>query len=284
MENSKGILALLAIGLVLSIGLVFLLQQIGPTLVAGDLADPSTDPREDRSGCVVGPVPQGFPFDPFYEKYCDAGGIPIISSGDVSDLALQQAYYIASNMLAPVPDMRAHLVSRGVYFAVIGMDEDLADLPEYSHLGGGNREPWARGLSATPDNPITSVAEENLLCMPRDYYYGESIAVHEIALMMAQMGDGADFDSLVEQFNTLYLSAVQEGLWRDTFAISSIEAYWAEGVQSYFNANLESDPADGIHNHVNTRQELAEYDPHLYDFIAGFFNGYEWTPTCPQME
>jgi hypothetical protein len=281
MVSSKTIFILVAVVLVFSIGLVILLQAIGPAQVTEDRADREVQASEDRSGCEVGPVPQTAPFDPFYEKYCDAGGIPIISSGEVSDLALQQAYYIVTNMLSPVPDMRTHLVAHGAYFSVIGIDENLTDLPEYRNLEGWPAAQMVRGLSGPPDNPLTSAAEENLLCLPGDVYYGESIAVREFALTMAGMAVAAEYEALVEEFNGLYLSAVQEGLWHDTNAVSSIEDYWAEGVQSYFNTNLEADPPDGIHNHVNSREELAEYDQPLHDFIARFFSDYDWTPTCP---
>jgi alpha-glucosidase len=281
MDNSKAILTILASVLVISVLLVIILQAIGPTVLIGDQVDLSADPRENRSECVVGPVPEDFPFDPFYEKYCDAGGIPIISSINVSDLALQQAYYIVTNMLSPIADMRLHLVVHGAYFSVIGIDEDLTDLPEYRNLSFAGQ--MVRGLPGSPDNPITSTAEENLLCLPGDGNYGESIAVREFALTMAGMAIAADYGALIEEFEGLYQSAAREGLWYETSAISSIDAYWAEGVQSYFSANMESDPPDGAHNHVNTREELAEYDPHLYNFIAGFFNDYEWTPACPEV-
>jgi len=284
MDNPKGIVILLAVVLVFSIGLVLLLQQIGPSLVAGDLADPASNPREDRSGCEVGPLPEWLPYDPFYEKYCDAGGIPIISSGNVSDLALQQAYYIVTNMLAPIPDVRLTLVANGAYFGVIGQDEQLTDIPEYSHMDGAYWNRRARGLGGSSESPITTTAEENLLCLTWDHWYGESIAVHEFAHTISLMGLGAEFDLLYEQFNGLYLSALQEGLWSNTYAGSDIGEYWAEGVQSYFNTNLEADPVDGVHNHVNTREELAEFDPHLYDFIAAFFSDYVWTPACPELE
>jgi hypothetical protein len=280
MENPKVILAILAVVLLISILLVLILQGLGPAIVVGDQADPTTDSREVRSGCVVGPVPEGFPFDPFYEKYCDAGGIPIISSGNVSDLALQQAYYIITNMLASIPEVRGELVANGAYFGVIGAHERTTSLPEYAHMNSAYWDQRARGLGGSMENPITTTAEENLLCFPGDRWFGESIAVHEFAHTISLMGMGADFEPLLEEFTGLYESAIQQGLWRNTYAISDIGEYWAEGVQSYFNTNLESDSPDGVHNHVDTREELAEYDPALYAFIARFFNDYQWTPTC----
>ena len=47
--------------------------------------------------------------------------------------------------------------------------------------------------------------------------------------------------------------------------------YFAEGVQSWFNVNREANPPDGINNHVNTREELKQYDIELYNLIAVVF-------------
>ena len=241
----------------------------------------SAQADEDRSGCLVSSVPNEFGFDPFYEKFCDADGIPIISSGEVDDLALKQAYYLITNMLAPIPEVRQELISNGAYFGIIGKSEMQTTLPEYSHMDSQYWDRRARGLGGSRDMPITSAAEENLLCLPWDRYRGESIAVHEFAHTIALLGFGDNFDSLLEEFSDLYESAIQKGLWINTYAGSDIQEYWAEGVQSYFNSNLEAEPTDGVHNHVNTREELAKYDPRLHEFISRVFNGYRWTADCP---
>ena len=50
----------------------------------------------------------------------------------------------------------------------------------------------------------------------------------------------------------------------------------AEGVQSYFNVEAYANPPDGIHNHVNTREKLQDYDPGLYNLIASFFQMWKY--------
>ena len=45
----------------------------------------------------------------------------------------------------------------------------------------------------------------------------------------------------------------------------------AEGVQSFFNSNAYSDPPNGIHNNISTREALKSYDPELHAFIEEFF-------------
>ena len=239
---------------------------------------------EDRSGCVVTAVPEELSVDIFYEKYCDADGIPIISSASVNDLALQQAYYIIQNMLHPIPEVREELVEVGVYFGIIGKDENQTTLPEYAHMDSEYWDQRSRGLGAGGDMRITSAAEENLLCLRSDRYYGESIAVHEFAHTISLLGFGEDFEDLFAEFTNIYEAAIEPGLWENTYAGSDIQEYWAEGVQDYFSTNLQSALPDGVHNKVNTREELAEYDPALFEFIADIFNDYEWTPTCPERE
>jgi hypothetical protein len=78
------------------------------------------------------------------------------------------------------------------------------------------------------------------------------------------------FDAKLKE---LYEKAMKKGLWRSTLAAASPVDYWAEGVQSWFDANRQSPTGepDGAHNHVNTRKELEEYDPELAALIAEVF-------------
>jgi hypothetical protein len=219
-------------------------------------------------------------FDPFYEKYCDADGIPVVSSGEVDDMALQQAYYIITNMLAPIPEVREELVKLDAYFAIMGEHQFQTTLPEYSHMDSDYWDQRARGLGGSRWDPVTSGAEENLLCLHNDRYYGESIAVHEFAHTIHLAGLVRTVPRFNADLRRLYRAAMDEGLWADTYAGTNYKEYWAEGVQSYFGTNLQSARPDGVHNHVNTRAELESYDPALFEFIDGVF-GFEWTPTCP---
>ena len=74
--------------------------------------------------------------------------------------------------------------------------------------------------------------------------------------------------------------ALAAGKWGKTYAATNVEEYWAEGVQSWFNANQYSNPPNGIHNHVSNRDALREYDPGLADIIVQVFRD-DWTYICP---
>ena len=51
-------------------------------------------------------------------------------------------------------------------------------------------------------------------------------------------------------------------------AASQLGEFWAEGVQDWYNSNLQSIPANGVHNSINTRAELKTASPQLHDILA----------------
>ena len=53
--------------------------------------------------------------------------------------------------------------------------------------------------------------------------------------------------------------------------MSTAQEYFAEGVQSWFNVNAYANPANGVHNHVATRDVLRTYDVELYGLIKEVF-------------
>lgn len=236
-------------------------------------------PVAGHQGCILSSPPSNLDLDAFYSKYCDAGGIPIVASASVPDAALGHAWNIIMNLLAARPDLHAALAEQGQYFGVLGADEVTTDMPEYRHLKDDPVTDWdtrARGLGGMP---FSSGAEENLLCYRSDPYLGESIALHEFAHTI-----DAGLDLVDPQFDKYlaltFAEAMKKGLWKNTYAATNQDEYWAEGVQGYFNTNLSASPADGIHNEINTRQELAEYDPGLFALINYVFRGFEWSPDC----
>jgi peptidyl-prolyl cis-trans isomerase A (cyclophilin A) len=112
---------------------------------------------------------------------------------------------------------------------------------------------------------VVSCAEENVLCYPNDPYSTENILIHEFAHAIhgtAGQALGADFD---KRLRAAYENAKETGLFKDTYAGSNASEYWAEAVQDWFDDNRQN---DSLHNHVNTRAELKEYDPQLAELVA----------------
>ncbi len=218
---------------------------------------------------------------PFYEKHVSANGFPVIGSGQVSDAALLEAAHLIDHMLAGREDVRIALIQSRTRFVVMAPHEFTTEIPEHSDLEP--KDYWdrrARGLGATPARPAVSCGEENLLGLRGDPYHQESILVHEFAHAIHDMGLKRIDETFDERLRAIYDQAMHEGLWKAKYASTNHHEYWAEGVQSYFGTNRQN---DHDHNHVDTREELQEYDPRLFAIIDDVFRGNSWQYTKPTL-
>ncbi len=219
--------------------------------------------------------PSELDLDPFYKKYVDAGGFPVISSYLVPDEALLKARRQILAMTAGLPQnvvdtMQAHGVRLGIMAARY---EGTTDIPEHSFLKNDtiNWDVRARGLGGTPRLPLTTASEENILCYQIDKYHAEDILIHEFAHTIHLVGLVLNYPGFNDRLRELLDDARSKGLWKDTYAETNIEEYWAEGVQTWFNVNATVPEPDGLHNHIGTREQLMDYDPGLYELLMEFF-------------
>jgi alpha-glucosidase len=97
----------------------------------------------------------------------------------------------------------------------------------------------------------------------------ENILIHEFAHCIHQYGLRTVEPKFDAQLRACYARAMDQGLWKDTYAATNPGEYWAEGVQSYFDCNAP--PNRGVHNDINTREKLARYDPELFALIDTVF-------------
>jgi hypothetical protein len=233
---------------------------------------------------VVLPVPDSLGVSPFYKKYVDAMGIPVVSSEKVPDDALVVARDIINTMLAARPDLRNAMIARKWRTGVIAEVEMTMDIPEYARLkrpGAPSGEAVnqldrdyhanrSRGLGGNP----TTGAEENLLGYPRTRYWGEHIFVHEFA--HAIMGGGIrDVDPAMHaEIRAAYDSAMAAGKYvhpdgRKHYATTNAGEYWAEGTQWWFFSNYGECFVGNIK--VETPDEFKAYDPKLYELLSRVF-------------
>lgn len=249
--------------------------------------DSSVADASASSSCEVAVTtpPAALGLDPFYVKYLDADGVPIVGSNKVSEAAVRQACRITRKMLGFRKDVRDQMKVHRARISVMARTEVTTDIPEHSDLNqafpGTDWNKRARGLGGTVARPATSCAEENLLCDASDPYVGENILVHELAHGMVNLGVVFADKTFQSRLDDAFAKAIAAGKWKDTYAASNVEEYFAEGVQSYFDTNIEAVPANGIHNEIDTRAELLAYDPALHALIAEVFGPDVWTPTCP---
>jgi hypothetical protein len=247
--------------------------------VAGDTAAP------EPCDVPIVPPPAELGLDAFYTKYLDAEGVPVVSSPKASDVAVRAACRITRAMIAFRADVRSQMVAHHARVSVMARSEVTTDIPEHADLytafPGTDWNVRARGLGGTVDRPATSCAEENVMCDPTDRYRGENIVVHEFAHGIANLGAAFADKTFMTRLRAAYRDAELAGKWKNTYAGSNADEYFAEGVQSYFETNIEAIPSNGIHNEINTRAELETYDPALFKLVAEVFGPARWTPTCP---
>ena len=130
----------------------------------------------------------------FYSKVIEFNSFLHASLAEVSDAALYEAALTTTKLTVGRPDLAAALINKGVHVTVIGKDENLTDVPEYSILGPG--WDWVQRVGPTSSMPVSSCAGENLFCMPMsvEVYYGENICIHETA--HALQGSGGNLPTM----------------------------------------------------------------------------------------
>jgi hypothetical protein len=233
-------------------------------------------------------------FNPFYKKYADAYGIPVLASEKVPDAALLVARDNINYMLQKRPDIRAAMIKLGARLMILGQAEQQTDLPEYANWkkptiddkrltpgerdnynkpGGiasmGDKEYWnkrARGMGGIQ----TSCAEENLLGYPGTRYFGENIMMHEFSHNIMSAMRTADPD-LYKEIQAAYQVAKDKGMYKGQYAINTVAEYWAEGTQWWFWSNIEYFDGD---TRIQTPDEFKAYDPTLYAIMEKVYAGH----------
>jgi hypothetical protein len=231
--------------------------------------------------------PAALGLDPFYKKYADAHGIPIVSSEKVPDQALLMARDIVQFMLSERPDLRRELIRKKWKVAIMAETELTYDIPEhrkyrllpkidderltpqqrenYNKPGGvgtmTGEQYWngrGRGFGGEPDGEnTTSCAEENLLGYPGTRYFGQSLLVHEFShgiMRGAIYTVDQEYRKAVED---AYAAAKKQGLRTAVgYYGNNLNEYWAGGNEAYTYSN------------GNTREWLLENDPRLYELVS----------------
>ncbi len=223
-------------------------------------------PDEAKVTEVPKELRESLKLDPFYQKYASAKGIPVLSSEKVSDKAILEAVYLINQMLADRDDVRQALIKGKMRFVVMAPTEMTTDVPEQRNMTP--KDYWdkrARGLGGR----VTSCGEENLLNLRGDRYNRENILIHEFSHAIHQISMRTVDPKFDAKLRAAYQNAKDKGIWKDTYAETNHNEYWAEGVQAYFDC--AAPPAKGVHNDINTREKLQKADPDLYDLIDGVF-------------
>jgi hypothetical protein len=249
-------------------------------------AAPVAVPTDSYAARLIGAPPASLKLDGFYRRYVDAAGLPIVSSNVVPDAALLTARDIAVAMLAERPDIRRAMIARGFRVAIMGVTEGTVDLPEQrdwkkpsrddprlticerklydTRIGRLSDAEYWNGRARGMGGDLTSAATENLLGTPGTRYYGENIFVHEFSHGIMEGVRTAD-PALYARIERAYAAAMARGLWKGEYAAVTVEEYWAEGTQTWFNSNRLA-VVDG-HRILND-PDLAAYDVALFNVLS----------------
>ena len=247
-------------------------------------ATTSTTVPLPTNDCVVGP-------DATVESYtqgCTVLDIELLAGEDVDPSALVQMSDRIYNMLVLRPDLQTAINAAGIDGRVIGAIERITDLPEFEDLfdlyPGTFWDRRGRSFPGTELVPYVAGAEESLLCFENDFYAGEDPFIRDFALTIRRFGmTGVDLQTSA-RIEQAYGTAIAKGLWVNTLAEIDSDNYWQEGVQSFFDVNLEEPedrPPNSSHNHVDTRDELRTYDTTLWEIAVSVFGDTDWRPSCP---
>ena len=250
--------------------------QPRPNEALRELAKQNADADADECGSPTVTVPPTeLGLDPHYEKYTDVCGIAVVASGQVRDRALLAARPVIIDVTAHMPGLRSELSKQGLRIAIIGVSEHRNEIPEHS-----GRDKSSRGTGATMANPVSSVGEENVLCLPSDTKKGlDDILVHELAHAVMNVGlPGLDAE-LHARIEKAYRAAMHQGLWKGTYSATNSHEYWAEGTQTWFEVN-HPDEIAGFNLSMTTREALASYDPELSRLLAEVYSAEPEIRSC----
>lgn len=240
-----------------------------------NLTETNTGLQPDSVMYIITTPPCSLQLDPFYKQYVNVNGIAIVCSRKVPKIAVYKACNIVNYMTNCLPQVvLSEMSRRQARLGIMARYEGTTDIPEHRFLAADTALNWdvrARGLGGDTILPLTTCAEENLLCLLSDKYHAEDITIHEFAHAIHIIGIEPVDTTINTRLQNALNAALAQGKWLNTYAGSNIYEYWAEGVQSWFNVNAFVPAADGTHSPINTRDKLKNYDPGLYNIISQYF-------------
>ncbi len=218
-----------------------------PSIVAPSppVPTPTPTPRPHVSS-----PPHSLGLHPYYTKYLDAGGVPVLSSSDVSDEELFQVRDTFLAMLSDRPDLRKTMNDHGFRLLIYPLRFErgglVSDLPEFRGAGLSNRVFGVAGR--TPYGWVAGGPEVARHC--------NRVMIHEIAHLIedaSRLQSGGD--QFMQKLNSAYQAAMLRGLWQDRYASTNVFEYWAELVLAWLTpSQFDGWLGPGYH-------KLADYDP-----------------------
>ncbi|MFC4066597.1 hypothetical protein [Actinoplanes subglobosus] len=226
---------------------------------------------------AAGPIPQHlidrYGLDTrWYGRYLDAWGLPVLGPHHIRDATLARMRDQLGTLLRTQPYWPVHeLDRRNVRLVVVARGERMSAIPDVrQRFGTELDERYRGGFGATDSFPLSVSAESNLM----DGEGAENVFVHEFGHTLHLMSLRHIDPALTGELNSAYGAARRLGLWLNTYAASTVDEYFAEGIQTYFDVNRRGPVGgDGVHNHISTRAALRAYDRPLHALFERVYRG-----------
>ncbi len=203
--------------------------------------------------------------DPYYQKYLDAGGIPILAPETVPDEELRRTQATLLAMVADRPDLLDVLASQNIRILLYDRQRGgPAQLPEFAGYSDSN----VSGLFGETSYGVAAAAPAMTI-----YHCNETL-IHEIAhaledAILIQDWRARRDPGFKQARNQTYLSAMEAGLWAGRYESTVSHEYWAEMVVHWLRPDLFRTQF-GLRN-------LSEYDSKAARLIQHYLGN----PTLP---
>ena len=171
---------------------------------------------------------------PYYQKYLNAGGIPILAPESVPDAELRRAQATLFGMVADRPDLLDVLASQNTRILLYDRDKGgPSQLPEFAD----DADSKFSGVFAE-----TSYGQAVVAPAMTTYHCNETL-IHEIAhaldyAILTQDWRAFRESGFKQARNQAYLSAMEAGLWTGRYESTSSHEYWAELVVHWLRPDI----------------------------------------------
>ncbi len=193
-----------------------------------------------------------------YTQRREVDGLTVVGNSNVDSEAMDEAaatieHFFRNN------DLEDGLAAEGAYVIVADSEQGVLDLPEFRCLDNpGTQDFYSHvcGVADRADYPVVTVNELDLLGKRSGPCAGLNILYHEIGhLVQGWVLPHVDYID-VRQF---FQDARNAGKYRNDYASTNANEYFAEATQAYF---LSADPAGN-----RDRDWLREYDPQIFELL-----------------
>lgn len=216
-------------------------------------------------------------YDPFYQQEIVLDcGVRILGTKNVMPDAMTKAEEMLEVILAN-EQIATRMGNAGCMLGIYGNGEIAYDIPEH-RFDYEEAYLYVEGFGGTQ---LASIKDTNVLRITtgthRTGYPNESILTHEFAHTVKNYGFS---NSQAREWNNIYSTAINNGLWPNSYAGSNADEYFATLSAMWFNVmdDTWNGRWDGVRGPINTRNELKVYDYAAYEFLSRIYVSDRYLP------